>query len=103
MIKKNIDFLQAIELTKNKTNQAFFVFSSRCEVCGQFIPEAVYILQQYIKDNIYYIEADDMPFPPAEVPLLYLFREDLLDPTIRVGVAPKDLVCEDFKRFYSKI
>jgi len=103
MIKKNIEYSQAVELTKNQVDQAFFVFSDRCEVCGQFIPEAANILKTFINDNIYFIEADDMPFPPPEVPILYLFRKDLSEPRLRVGIAPEELIKNDFERFYKKI
>jgi len=103
MLKKNIEYTQAVELTQQQTDQAFFIFSQRCEVCLQFIPDAADILRQYLNDNIYFIEADELPFPPAEVPILYLFRKDLTEPKIRVGIAPKELVENDFQRFYRKI
>lgn len=103
MLTKNIEFLQAIELAQRQQDQAFFIFSQRCEICSQFIPQAADILRQYLNDNIYFIEADGVPFPPAEVPVLYLFRSDLSEPKIRVGVAPKELVENDFQRFYSKV
>lgn len=103
MLQKNIDYPQAIKLAQNRVDQAFFIFSQRCEICSQFIPDAADILRQYINDNIYFIEADEVPFPPAEVPVLYLFRSDLSEPKIRVGVAPKELVENDFQKFYRKV
>lgn len=99
-MKTNIDENKIKELIGK--DFAVFAFDSECDSCHSFIPEATKELNKY-NVEVYYIEAKDMVLPASTLPTLYMFKNDSVKPTIRVGDAPIDLVRSDFERFYKKV
>ena len=102
MIESTTTYQQASLLTKNNQDLAVFFFDPGCHLCAAFIPDSVNLLNTII-DQVHVVNAREAPFPPSQVPCVYLYRKDDVIPLVRVGVAPIEMIENDFRKFFRKV
>jgi hypothetical protein len=102
MIESTITYQQAADLATSNQDLAVFFFDPECHLCADFIPDAVNLLNTLI-DQVHVVNARQSPFPPAQLPCVYLYRKNEQVPVVKVGVGPMELVENDFRKFFRKI
>jgi hypothetical protein len=102
MIESTTTYENAACLAKSNQDLAVFFYDPACHLCADFIPEAVKLLTSMI-DQVHVVNARQSPFPPAQLPCVYLYRRDEEIPVVKVGVGPIELVENDFRKFFGKI